>query len=203
MGAEPECIKKLDKKEKALYVIQHTNKQCVESGYFSFSELRNLDHIRSLWNNDWPPFKKRKVYWFYGTTGSGKTRTAWNILNDAYEMNDIWCSGGKLDPFFVGYTGQRAAILDDMRPGTIRFEFLLRILDGYPVWVNIKGSQVQWLAEIIIITAPTRPNDMYVNRETGQEWDNLDQLLRRIDDIREFDHYVDGESATQEDFVSD
>lgn len=118
-------------------------------------------------------------------------------------MNDIWCSGGKLDPFFVGYTGQRAAILDDMRPGTIRFEFLLRILDGYPVWVNIKGSQVQWLAEIIIITAPTRPNDMYVNRETGQEWDNLDQLLRRIDDIREFDHYVDGESATQEDFVSD
>lgn len=186
-GDMPEALKKLDKKEKVMYVVEHTNKQCAESGYFNFSELRHLDYIRSLWNNQWPNFQKRRVLWFYGGTGTGKTREAWNLLTNAYERSDIWCNSGKMDPFFLGYTGQQGVILDDFRPGTIRFEMLLRILDGYPVIVNIKGGQTEWLANTIIITAPTQPSEMYVNRETGQEWDHLDQLIRRIDDIREFD----------------
>lgn len=202
-GEIPACCTKLDKREKVMYVADHTNKECAQSGYFNFSELRALDYIRSLWQPMWPQWKKRKVWWFYGRTGTGKTRTAWNILNDAYPETDIWCSSGKLDPFFIGYSGQRAALLDDFRPGTLRFELLLRILDGYPVWVNVKNGQVQWQAEIIIITAPTRPNDMYVNRETGQEWDNLDQLLRRIDETREFDHFIDGDTTEEGEFVSD
>ena len=185
-GEMPEALKKLDKKEKVMYVVEHTNKQCAESGYFNFTELRHLDYIRSLYNNAWPNFQKRRVYWFYGGTGTGKTREAWEILTAAYERSDIWCNSGKMDPFFLGYTGQQGVILDDFRPGTIRFEMLLRILDGYPVIVNIKGGQTEWLAKTIIITAPTQPTEMYVNRETGQEWDHLDQLIRRIDDIREF-----------------
>lgn len=168
-GELPEVFKKLDKKERVQYILTHENNDCLHSGYFNFSELAKLEMIRSLAIPRWPAFKKRKVWWFYGPTGSGKTRTAMEIAAKAYDQQDIWVSAGKLEPFFVGYNGQQCAILDDFRPGCLRFEMLLRILDGYPIMVNIKFGQCVWAANLIIITAPTQPSDMYVNRETGQE----------------------------------
>lgn len=177
----------MDKREKAYFALTHSNTECIDSGQYSFSELIKLQTIRNLFINDWPQFKKRNVKWFYGATGTGKTRTAFQELLDmGIDVNNIFISSGKIDPFLNGYVGQRAAILDDFRPGFCRFEFLLRLLDGYPVVVNTKGSFIQWMAEEIIITAPTQPCEMYVNHETGQTWDCIDQLLRRIDEIREF-----------------
>lgn len=185
-GKRPDYTKKLDKREKAFYALQHSNAECVASGYFSFSELTKLQSIRNLFINDWPQFQKRVVMWYYGPTGSGKTRTAFGVFMEEYGLNNIWISNGRVDNFFNGYTGQKAVILDDFRPGFCKFEFLLRLLDGYPVMVNVKGGYCNWMAEKIIITAPVPPNEMYVNHQTGEEWDNLDQLIRRIDIIQEF-----------------
>lgn len=179
---------KLDKREKAYYALQHSNVECIDSGHFSFSELTKLQQIRNLFLMDWPQFKLREVHWYYGSTGTGKTRTAWEILTErGYKIEQIWMSSGKIDPFFNGYTGQKAVILDDFRPGFCRFEMLLRLLDGYPVTINVKGGYVQWMAEMIIITAPIAPNEMFINRETGEEWDHLDQLIRRINLQMNFD----------------
>lgn len=124
--------------------------------------------------------------WFHGQTGTGKTREAVRQMEHLYGDN-YYISCGKIDPFMIGYEGQNGVILDDFRPGYCRFEYLLRLLDGYRCLINIKGGQCEWLAETIIITAPIPPNDMFVNRETGQEWDHLDQLLRRIDLIKLFE----------------
>lgn len=178
---------KMDKREKAYFALSHTNTECIDSGQYSFSELTKLQQIRNLFLMDWPQFKKRHVRWYWGNTGTGKTRTAWQLmLSKGYSAEGVWMSAGKLDPFFNGYTGQKAVILDDFRPGHMRFEMLLRILDGYPVIVNVKNGYVQWCAEEIVITAPTKPTEMYVNRETGELWDNIAQLLRRIDETKEF-----------------
>lgn len=186
-GKEPSCMKKLDKREKAHFVLEHSNIECVESGLFNFSELCRLQQIRQLFINEWPQFQRRKVKWFYGSTGTGKTQTAWKeLIDNGYALKDVFISSGKLDPFMNGYTGQRAAILDDLRAGFCRFEYLLRLLDGYPVVVNVKGGYCNWMAHDIIITAPVAPEEMYVNHQTGEPWDNLDQLLRRIDEIRFF-----------------
>lgn len=197
-GEKPEYLKKLDKREKVYYVLQHSNKECLDSGYFNFSEIARFDTIRSMFYNEWPNFKKREVLWFHGGTGTGKTRTAFQYLLEDYKMEEIYISSGRIDPFMNGYHGQKAVILDDLRPGFCKFEYLLRLLDGYPVSVNVKGGYWSWLAEKIIITAPIEPSLMYVNRETGQEWDNLDQLLRRIDEIKGF-----GELTSPSQFVSD
>lgn len=185
-GERPECAKKLDKREKLYFILQNDNKKCIDSGHFNIFEVAKLDMVRQIWNCEWPQFQKRTVKWFWGPTGTGKTRMAWQELMHEYKINQIWCSSGKLEPFFIGYVNQRAVILDDLRPGSIRFELLLRILDGYPVHVNVKGGQSMWMAEKIIITAPCKPSEMYVNRETGETWDNLDQLLRRINEFKEF-----------------
>lgn len=188
VGELDDKYKKLDKREKAYYVLQHNNVECIDSGHFSFSELTKLQAIRNLFLMDWPQFKLREVHWYYGSTGTGKTRTSWEIIMErGYKIEDVWMSSGKIDPFFNGYTGQKAVILDDFRPGFCRFEMLLRLLDGYPVTINVKGGYVQWMAELIIITAPIPPSEMFVNHQTGEEWDNLDQLKRRINLTMNFD----------------
>lgn len=185
-GERPEEVERRTKKEKVELVKTLTDKEIAESGVFSFSELRNVQHVRNMaLGNPWPKFKKREVYWFYGSTGSGKTRTAVDSAENLFGDNYVILSGN-LNTFFTGYTNEKGVIFDDLRPGSIKFETLLRVLDGYKCMVNIKGSQAPWLAEHIWITAPTQPCDMYVNRETGQVWDNIDQLLRRIDHLIEF-----------------
>lgn len=185
-GTLPEKITRMnDKKEKLIFAATHSTIDCVNTGLFSMTEIIKLDSFKcSLYqlNN---AYKKRRVFWLWGPTGSGKTREAFETLSEKYN-GDVWISFGDLNTFFNGYRGQKGVILDDIRPGMIKFNLLLRILDGYPVTVNVKGSYCAWNAETIFITAPTSPNQMYVNKETGQEWDNLDQLIRRIDRIEKF-----------------
>lgn len=185
-GQFPEKVSKQNsKKEKLIYAATHNELECLQTGLFSMNEIIKLKAFKSCLYNIPPAFKKRKVFWLWGPTGGGKTREAFEVLTEKYN-HDIWISYGDLNVFFNGYCGQKGVILDDMRPGMIKFNFLLRILDGYPVVINVKGSHCMWMAETIFITAPTTPNMMYVNKETGQEWDNLDQLLRRIDRIERF-----------------
>lgn len=167
-GELPEYCRKLDKREKALYAIEHSNIECIQSGHFNFSELTRIQTIRNMFLEEWPQFEKRTVKWFYGPTGSGKTRSAWEELLAETDIKNIWISSGKIEPFLNGYVGQQCVILDDFRPGSCRFDLLLRLFDGYPCTVNVKGGHCNWMAKKIIVTAPIAPEEMYVNHETGQ-----------------------------------
>lgn len=109
-----------------------------------------------------------RVYW--GRTGTGKSRQAW----DAAGM-DAYCK----DPntkFWDGYTGQKAVVIDEFR-GKIDISHVLRWCDRYPVRVEVKGSATPLLAENIWITSNLHPKDWYP--ELDQE--TLAALLRRLD----------------------
>lgn len=123
-----------------------------------------------------PKPQKRTIKWYYGPTGTGKTRQAIEESEDNYyiTMNTL--------KWWDGYTGQKYIIVDDFRKDFCTFHELLRILDRYPYRVNIKGSSL-WLqptTEYIIITSAYHPKDVYNTRE------DVEQLLRRIDKIEEF-----------------
>ena len=131
----------------------------------------------------------RQILWYYGPTGSGKTRRAWKEALD-YTNNDleqIWVAD-IVNEFFNGYAGQKVVIFDDYRSGELRFNKLLQITDRYRISVNIKGGSMFWNAELIIFTAPVAPQDMFIDKETHQQWDGYDQLIRRIteENILEF-----------------
>lgn len=113
------------------------------------------------------------VLWIYGPTGSGKTRSAVEF-GMATNMS-MWISSGSLQ-WFDGYRGQRIAILDDLRSGHCKFSFLLRLLDRYPFSVPIKGSFANWKPDVIIITAPLSPREMFDLKREG----DIAQLERRI-----------------------
>lgn len=119
---------------------------------------------------DWKP----RVEWFHGATGTGKSKMAYEILgNDCYTC----LSTGR---WFDGYDAHENVLIDDMRGDFMKFHELLRMLDRYAFTVETKGGTRQFLARHIIITSCYHPADMYNTRE------DIGQLLRRIDEIKDF-----------------
>lgn len=117
--------------------------------------------------------QKPTVIWYWGPTGSGKTRTATEKYPQA------WISGKNLR-WWLGYNGESEVIIDDFRKDFCTFHELLRILDRYRYNVEVKGGHAQLRAEIIIITCPHPPELVYEGRE------DVNQLLRRIDCVVRF-----------------
>lgn len=188
-GERPCFAKKMDRKRKIEFLQQHTFKECIVSGEFSFSELAKIPSLKAELM-DHRENRERVVMWFYGETGSGKTKRAWELALESYDMDDIWIGTGNLRDFKNGYKGQRCVILDDFRNGDIKFNELLVLTDRYPCYVNVKGSYVPWRADIIIITSPDKPEDVFLktNKYTGETVvrEDIGQLLRRINSVQEF-----------------
>ncbi len=95
-------------------------------------------------------------------------------------VGDTWWANGGLR-WFDGYDGHECAILDDFRPEWCKLSFLLRILDRYPMAVEVKGGMRQWKPKTIYITCPKHPEECYL--DAGED---IKQLIRRITTIKEF-----------------
>jgi len=116
---------------------------------------------------------KPEVFWFWGETGTGKTREACELAPDA------WLSARNLK-WWEGYDAHEDVIIDDFRADFCTFHELLRILDRYEYRVEVKGGSRQLLAKRIFITCPYPPERTYASRE------DIGQLLRRIDHVQYF-----------------
>ena len=131
--------------------------------------------------------QKPVVLWFYGKTGTGKTRTAVEIAEEAGK--EYWLSSGEDLKWFDGYNGQPYAIIDDFRKGMCKFNYLLRLLDRYSMAVQVKGGWTKWNPLVIIITCPVCAREawQYFDKDgETQDWDHIEQLERRIDQEIEF-----------------
>lgn len=118
--------------------------------------------------------EKPTVIWCYGGTETGKTR--W-----ASEQGEYWISGKDLR-WWLDYDNQEVAIIDDFRKDFCTFHYLLRILDRYPMAVEVKNGHRQLNSRMIIITCPWHPRQIYDNRSL----EDIEQLMRRIDEVKEF-----------------
>ena len=114
------------------------------------------------------------VRWYYGTTGTGKSKAAYEESNE-----DVYTTG-KTIKWWEGYDANEHVIIDDFRKDFCCFHELLKLLDRYPYRVECKGGSRQLLATQIIITSAYHPSKVYEGREDVQ------QLIRRINEIRKF-----------------
>lgn len=128
----------------------------------------NLKRIAS--DNLAPVGIEKQVFCFWGRTGLGKSRRAWDEAGlDAYPK----------DPrtkFWDGYRGQENVVVDEFRGG-IDVAHLLRWLDRYPVTVEIKGSATVLRARRIWITSNLDPRLWYPDLDQ----DTIHALLRRLE----------------------
>ena len=120
-----------------------------------------------------------EVRWYYGSTGSGKTRSA------KEEFPDAWMSAKNLR-WFDGYDAHEVIIVDDFRKDFCTFHELLRICDRYGYRVETKGGSRQLLAKVIIFTCPFTIDQLYRDRSD----EDIGQLKRRVKEERLFGDYV-------------
>lgn len=132
---------------------------------------RTLQAIAS--DHSTPVAVVRKVIVYWGETGTGKSRRAWEEAGvNAYPKDPrskFWC----------GYRAEKNVIIDEFRGG-IDISHLLRWTDRYPVRVEIKGSSKPLTMTHLWITSNLHPDDWYpdLDRETRLA------LLRRIEVIK-------------------
>lgn len=129
------------------------------------------------------PYTPPEVYWFYGSSGSGKSREAFARAHDCEDRPFYSKSAG--NKWWCGYYGQPIVILDDFRCDWFTFSYLIRLLDCYPMSVEVKGGQVHMNADTFYITCPMRPEHLFAKLAANEDGRIL-QLTRRITEIRLF-----------------
>jgi len=114
-----------------------------------FGNLKRI-HVDSL--N--PSEQEKEVFVYWGTTGTGKSRRAWEEASwDAYPKDPN-------SKFWDGYRGQENIVIDEFR-GSISISHMLRWLDRYPTIVEIKGSSCVFKGKRIWITSNISPDQWY------------------------------------------
>lgn len=101
-----------------------------------------------------PTALERSCIVYYGPTGTGKSRKAWEEAGlDAFPKDPR-------SKFWFGYKGQKNVVLDEFRGG-IDISHLLRWLDRYPCNVELKGSSRVLVATNFWITSNLHPDQWY------------------------------------------
>ena len=142
-----------------------------------------------------PRSAKTVVHWFYGRTGTGKSRLALEECQRLLALEERGSDGfaPQYMPYFKmgstkwwdGYCGQEYVIIDDYRCDLCPFHELLKLFDRYPMRVEVKGGSVQFVAKRIYVTCPKSPREAWSQRTE----EDLGQLLRRVESVRDFNFF--------------
>lgn len=119
---------------------------------------------------------KPYVHWIWGASGTGKSKLA-NTYPDKYWKDDT--------KWWDGYDGQKTVVLDDFRGSQMKFTYLLRLLDRYPMRLEVKGGYRQMTSINVIITSIIHPKNCYFTNTDDEYGEPIQQLIRRIDLITE------------------
>jgi hypothetical protein len=133
---------------------------------------RGFDKIRCLYTagRTW----QTEVYVYWGETGAGKTRKAWEEAPTAY----AYAGQG----WFDGYDGEEAVIFDDFGGSEFKITYLLKLFDRYPMRVPVKGGYVQWVPRRIFVTSNLDPDTWYPNAHA----EHVAALKRRFKKVIHF-----------------
>lgn len=110
---------------------------------------------------------------YHGPTGTGKTRRVYEEAGDDLYVVDVAEKGRQA--WFDGYTGQSHVLFDDYA-GEYSIHFLKRLLDRYPMQLQVKTAYTMWRPTHIYITSNNEPLHWYPDAPQV----DVDAILRRI-----------------------
>ncbi len=114
-----------------------------------------------------------RVYYFWGPSGTGKSRAAWSFDSERTFSVPIGSTNGAV--WFDGYdSSQHDVVLLDDYYSNYKYTYLLQLLDRYPLQVPVKGGFVNFNSPIIVITSNDPVTEQYRHIE------NKSALWRRL-----------------------
>jgi len=123
-----------------------------------------------------PQAIERRIFVYWGRSGSGKSRRAW------LEAGPTSYSKDPRSKFWYGYKDEKHVIFDEFRGG-IDIAHVLRWFDRYPVNVERKGSSGPLMATDVWITSNKPPCDWYPELDS----ETFQALNRRFTEVIEFE----------------
>jgi len=124
-----------------------------------------LDQDRRVFGPDGP-----ELWVLWGPSGTGKSRYVAEHWPDAFWKPPY-------HQWWDGYTGCETVVLDDFQDGSMRLTDLQRLLDWYPLWVEVKGGSIPMLAKRYVITSNNSPEWWYLKSDTHRT------IMRRVNDF--------------------
>jgi len=112
-----------------------------------------------------------------GAPGLGKTRLSHHL---GFKLGDGSLYIKPSGKWFDGYVGQRCVLFDDFRGSCLSFGDFKRIIDRYPLHVEVKGSYCDLAATRFVISSNFDPQEWWNADVTGPE---LSAIFRRIDHV--------------------
>ncbi len=132
---------------------------------------------------------------FWGPTGSGKTKMAYEEARELCtlrawdEATSIYWHSPEMGKWWDGYAGQPIVIMDDYNGGTWKRTSLLRVIDRYPIRVQCKLGSYQLSAKYFWFTSNDNPEFWY-----HRHWPALKRrLTENGGEIREFSEVLETE----------
>jgi len=135
---------------------------------------------------------KTEVRIIYGDSGTGKSRWCRDTYPNAYWLSKS--SSGNV--WWNGYNGQDVVIIDDFY-GWIPFDYMLHLMDRYPMTGETKGGVVNVRPKTLIITSNRPPCKWY-----PKAYENDLQLeiafSRRVDIIEMWTFFLHSKQVIKE-----
>lgn len=140
---------------------------------------RGLERVRSdVLRTESRKWREVHVVAWIGRTDTGKTRRCYAT----YGYDAVYAlTRGNNGVWFDGYDGEDVLLIDDFY-GWIPYGFLLRLLDGHPVQVEVKGGFTHACWTKVVITS-NRCMDRWYNLE---KIGSFAALERRINETVDF-----------------
>lgn len=128
--------------------------------------IRALQDIAQLTKRDWA--MDARIYW--GAPGTGKTSSVYQ----EFSSEEIYSKpSGK---WWDGYEGERVVLIDDVVPGEEDWQMTLKLLDRYPMKVEVKGGFREFVSRVVIITSNFDPKVWF----PGKDFSALERRLTSI-----------------------
>ena len=132
-----------------------------------------------------PPILEQDVWWHCGESGTGKSHTYVDLCEEHGKENIYRIPAGcDMNNAFDNYAGQPIVFIDELRPKTFKFDYLLQILDEYTGEIRARYYNKYKLWTEVHVTTVYAPEEFYLNAFsegiTEEFTDTYEQLRRRI-----------------------